>query len=144
MEEVVAAHPEDVFQYYLAYAIHDVTLTKWSKLKNNRYAITSEAQINYTIKASNRALKLKFDDALLRHELKENLRLAQEAQQEKWFHSSNLSWYLGGLALSFFLVFAYGLGLVTGGLIIWAYYTRHHMPVWKHLAQSGAVKTQGI
>lgn len=144
MEEVVAANPADVFQYYLAWAIHDVTLTKWSKLRNGRYAITSEAQINYTITASNRALKLKFDDAILRHELQENLRLAREAQQEKWFHSDNVLWYLGGLAASFFLIFAYGLGLVTGGLIIWAYYARHRMPVWKHLAQSGAVAAKGI
>jgi curved DNA-binding protein CbpA len=152
MEEVVKAHPEiDFFQFYLAWAIHDTTVQKWSKLKNGKFGITSEAQIDYTIKASKRALAFKFDDAQLRAGLQENLQMAETAQQMKWKHSQNILWYIGGLFVSFCMMLAIGsapavglIGMAGIGLIGWAYYTRHYKPNWKHLADSGAVSKAGL
>ncbi len=152
MEGVVKTHPDvEFFKFYLAWAIHDTTVHKWSKLNNGRYAITSEAQISYTIKASERALAFKFDDDQLRAGLRQNLQMAKTAQQMKWKHSQNMMWYLGGLLVSILMLFAIAsspgvglLGLAFLGLICWAYYSRHYKPNWKHTLDSGVVATAGL
>jgi tetratricopeptide (TPR) repeat protein len=152
MEQVVAAHPDaSAFQYYLAWAIHDETLKKWSVLPNDKYVITSPAQIEYTEKATRRALSLKFDDAPLRKSLEDNMRIAQDASQVKWFHSSNLKFYIGGIFVGFLMLFAFSkapvVGLLGLALIVgsgYAYNVRHHIPTWKHTAQVANLKKKGI
>ena len=145
MEEVVQAAPEvEVFHYYLAAALHDVTLEKWSRLRSGSYLITSPEQIQVTRKMSNRALKLNFTDEGLRSSIKDNLRLADQAEAVKWTLSANGLWYLGALVIGLALIAANGIGipavLVVGGV----YYMRHHKPQWKYNAANPTIQTKGI
>lgn len=145
MEDVVKEYPnEKFFQYYLALAIEAVQLTKWSQLSNGGYMITSPAQIDLTRQMSGRALELKFDDEPLRNSLKENLMLADRAAQEKWFHSNNKMWYIVALIVGLVLIPQYGLGLLIVGGVVWAYWARHHMPVWKFNARNPKIVAQGV
>lgn len=141
MEDVVKAEPDqEVFQYYLAWALHDVNIKRWTSVAGGRVVITSPEQIALTRKMSGRALKLKFKDADLRHELEKNMKIANDAEEMIWIHSSNLGGYAFGLFVSFVGIFAaYGLGLVPLGLIIWMYVARHRKPRWQFQAKAAGV-----
>jgi tetratricopeptide (TPR) repeat protein len=144
MEEVVKENPGvSSFAYYLALAIESVQLTKWSRLKNGNWVITSEAQIDVTRKMSGRALSLKFDDAPLRKSLQENLTLADKAAAVKWFHSSILGWAIT-LLIGLGLIAAHGIGVVVVLAVIVLYTVTHRMPVWKHSAKSPDIARKGI
>lgn len=145
MEEVVKAVPDvEVFQYYLATALHDVNLEKWSRLGTGAYMITSPAQIAVTREMSGRALKLKFSDEALRASLQDNLRLADVAEASKWTMSGNILWYLGGLVLGILLIGANGLGLLVVALVVVTFVLRHHKPQWKFNAANPLIQTRGI
>lgn len=144
MEAVVTEYPAvEFFQYYLALALHDVNLTKWSRMQSGTYILTSEAQIRVTQQMSGRALKLKYDDKALRASLTENLDLAERAEQVKFFHSS-----LGGWAFAAFvgvLLIAYnGLGILIIAAVVTLYVVLHRMPVWKHNAKLLGIARHGV
>ena len=144
MEDVVKEYPyEEYFQYYLALAIEAVQLTKWSRLRNGNWTITSQAQIDITREMSGRALKLKFDDEPLRRSLQENLKLADKAAEIRWFHSN-----LGGWAIAFgiglIMIAAHGIGIFVVIAVAALYTLTHRMPVWKHSAKNPAVAKRGI
>lgn len=144
MEEVVKEYPDvPGFQYYLALAIEAVQLTKWSRLKNGRRLITSEAQIDLTRKMSGRALSLKFEDEPLRESLEENLTLADRAAQVKWFHSSIMGWGIA-LIIGLGLIAAHGIGVIIVIAVAALYTWTHRMPVWKHSAKDPDIARKGI
>lgn len=154
MEEVVKSAPAvEVFQYYLAAALHDATLEKWSHLSSGPYLITSPEQIEVTRQMSRRALALKFSDETLRGSLEENLRLADVAEAATWTMSGNMKWYIAGFLLGLVLLFSgFGggnvltglIGLAIGGLVVFAFVSRHHKPQWKYNAVHPMIKTRGI
>lgn len=145
MDEVVADHPDvEVFQYYLAAALHDANLDKWSRRQNGAFTITSPEQIAITREMSGRALKLKFSDEPLRRSLQENLDLANKAEAKRWDHSSNVAWYLGGILMGLLLIAAYGLGIIVTAAVVWAYVTRHYLPGWKINAADPYLSSRGI
>lgn len=150
MEDVVKAAPDnEFFAFYLAWALHEVTLSKWSQLVNGRFAITSEEQIRVTKEMTQRALALRFDDDKLRSSLQENMELALKAEETVWRHSDNLMWYLGGLGVSLLMVFS-GIGMLTmvGILgvvaISLAYVTRHRKPLWRFNQIQAPIVKAGI
>ncbi len=146
MEEVTRDHPgNEFFNYYLAYALHDVTLEKWSRLPNGSFVITSEEQISVTRAMTNRALGLKFDDDRLRASLRENMQLADRAAETIWEHSSNLLWYLGALLVGLIMLFSgeptmMFIGFLLLGGSIAAYVKRHHKPRWRFSADLPLVR----
>jgi len=154
MEEVVKAVPDvEVFQYYLASALHDVTLTKWSRLNGGNFILTSPEQIAETRRLSGRALNLKFTDEDLRASLKDNLRLADLAEASKWRGSSQTLWYLGGLLVGIIMLFAgFGagsagvgiVGLLVAALVVFVFVVRHHKPQWKFNAANPGITTRGV
>ena len=154
MEEVVKAVPDiEVFQYYLASALHDVTLTKWSRLNGGNFIITSPEQIAATRELSARALKLKYSDEALRASLQDNLRLADLAEASKWRGSSQTRWYLGGLLVGIIMLFAgFGagsagvgfIGLLLAALVVVVFVLRHHKPQWKFNAANPGITTRGV
>ncbi len=150
MEEVVKAVPDnEFFSYYLAWALHDVTLTKWSQLRNGSYLITSEEQIRVTRQLTERALALRFDDDKLRTSLRENLELANKAEETIWQHSANLMWYLGGLLVALLSVLSgqagiVMFGLVLGAAVIAAYVMRHRKPRWRFHHLGAAIARPGL
>jgi len=154
MEDVVKASPDvEVFQYYLAAALHDVNLEKWSRLKGGQFIITTPEQIAITRQMSGRALALKFSDETLRASLKDNLRLADQAELAKWTNSGQILWYLGGTFLGIILLFSgFGgnlpglglIGLALAALAVFVFVQRHHKPVWKYNAANPGITTRGI
>ncbi len=150
MEDVVKVAPDnEFFAYYLAWALHEVTLSKWSQLINGRFAITSEEQIRVTKEMTQRALALRFVDDKLRSSLQENMELALKAEETVWSHSGNLTWYLGGLAVSLLMVFSgYGMLILIGILsiagIVLAYVTRHRKPQWRFTLAEAPIVKAGI
>ncbi|CAH0247602.1 tetratricopeptide repeat protein [Microbacterium sp. Bi128] len=154
MEEVVKAQPgAEVFQYYLAWALHDVNLAKWSRLRGGGFLITSPEQIRITREMSGRALRLTFSDDALRASLQDNLRRADLAEASKWTGSGNILWYLGAALAGLIMLFAgFGagsavvglLGLLIGGLAVWLFIARHHKPGWKFNAANPAVHVRGV
>jgi tetratricopeptide (TPR) repeat protein len=144
LEDVVREYPNvPGFQYYLALAIERVQLTKWSRLKNGNWVITSQAQIDVTREMSGRALNLNFDDEQLRRSLQENLALADKAAQVKWFHSNIMPWGIA-LLIGLALIAAKGLGLVIVIAVAVLYTVTHRMPTWKHSAKAGNIARRGI
>jgi len=154
IEQVVKAEPSvEFFQYYLAAALHDVNLAKWSRMSNGSFMITSPMQIRVTREMSGRALKLKFSDDALRASLQDNLRRADVAEQQKWTLSGNILMYLGAFLVSLIMLFA-GFGSGSGGVgfigllaaagIVWAYVTRHHKAVWQYNAASPGITVRGV
>jgi tetratricopeptide (TPR) repeat protein len=145
MEEVVEAHPKQaMFQYYLALALHEVTLSKWARLHNGDWMITSPEQIDVTRALSNRALSLKFDDPALRTSLQENLDLANKAATTRWFHANVGAW-LVALVFGFCLTGAKVLlGIAVMAAVIGLYVVTHRKPVWKHNASLGILQKPGI
>ncbi len=150
MEDVVRAVPDnEFFAYYLAWALHDATLTRWSLLRNGSYTITSEEQIRVTKQMTERALALRFDDPKLRSLLLENLEFATKAEETVWRHSDNVLWYLGGLLVSIIMLFsgnagAAFVGLMVGGAIAAAYVMRHRKPKWQFQLQNAAIARAGV
>ncbi len=154
MEEVVKSQPDvEVFQYYLAWALHDVNLTKWSRLRGGGVIITSPEQIKVTREMSGRALKLKFSDDALRASLQDNLRRADLAEASKWTGSGNILWYLGATLVGIIMLFSgFGagsagvgvVGLISAGLVVWAFVARHHKPGWKFNAANPGIQTRGV
>jgi len=150
MEDVVSANPDNpFFAYYLAAALHDVTLTKWSLLTGGSYLITSEEQIRVTKEMTERALALRFDDDKLRASLRENLELANRASETIWRHSSNLLWYLGALLVGIICLFSGNGGAAIVGLLllggaIAAYVTRHHKARWVFHRQTASIARPGV
>lgn len=153
MEDVVKNSPrEKVFQYYLAQALHDANLHKWSRTSNRKFVITSPEQIRVTREMSGRALKLNFSDKALRESLEDNLQRADKAESKQWTTSNNVRFYIGGFvaALIFLFVGFKGsvglslLGLLLGAVIVWAYIARHYKPQWQHNAANPLVVTRGI
>jgi curved DNA-binding protein CbpA len=136
MDAVVKEHPNvAVFQYYLALALHDTNLAKWTKLRNGKFLITSPAQIAVTRDMSGRALGLRFDDPPLRASLEDNLRFADQAEAMTWFHSQ-----LGGYALTvvvglIILAFSPIVGILVVAGAVALYVATHRMPRWKHQAK---------
>lgn len=144
MEEVVKENPQiTVFQYYLALAIEQVQLTKWSQTRSGSYILTSPAQIELTRKMSGRALALKFDDEPLRRSLKENLQLAERAAATKWYHSNILGWLIA-LVIGLVLISVHGIGLILVIAVVALYTVTHRRPVWKQNAKSPAIVKRGI
>lgn len=150
MEDVVRQAPDNqFFSYYLAAALHDVTLSKWSKLRNGNAMITSESQIQATRDLSNRALALRFDDDKLRASIRENLDFANKAAEVIWRHSSNVLWYVGAVVVGLFMLLS-GIGgmilfgLILAGAAIAAYVVRHRKPLWQFQQQSSAVARAGV
>jgi Tfp pilus assembly protein PilF len=144
MELVVAEHADvEFFQYYLALALHDVNLTRWSRTRSGTYIITSPAQISVTKEMSGRALKLKYDDSALRASLTENLQLAARAEEVKFFHSGLGGWATGVL-IGLFLIAYHGLGLLIIAGLVALYVALHRMPVWKHNAKQLGISHHGI
>lgn len=154
MEEVVKARPDvEVFQYYLAWALHDTNLTKWSRLRGGGVLITSPEQIKVTREMSGRALALKFSDDALRASLQDNLRRADLAEASKWTGSSNILGYLGATLVGLIMLFAgFGagagvvglIGLIVAGLAVWTFVARHHKPGWKFNAANPAIQNRGV
>ncbi|MCA0308553.1 MAG: tetratricopeptide repeat protein [Actinobacteria bacterium] len=150
MEDVVRQAPDNpFFSYYLAAALHDVTLSKWSKLTNGSFLITSESQIAVTRDLSNRALALKFDDDKLRASIRENLDFANQAAEVIWRHSSNVLWYVGAVLIGLFSLMSGNGGMILFGLIlaggaIAAYVARHRKPRWQFHQQSSSVARAGV
>jgi tetratricopeptide (TPR) repeat protein len=154
MEQVVKAEPKaTVFQYYLAWALHDVNLTKWSTLSDGSVLITSPEQIRVTRQLSRRALELDFTDDPLRESLRDNLRRADVAEQVRWTVSGNLRWYVGAVVAALIVFFAgigggsagaAVLGLAVVAVVVWAYVVRHHKPVWKTSSEHPAIKHRGV
>jgi tetratricopeptide (TPR) repeat protein len=144
MEEVVKEYPDvPGFQYYLALAIERVQLTKWSRLSNGNWIITSQAQIDITRQMSRRALSLKFQDEPLRRSLQENLTLADKAAQTKWFHTNVLAWTVA-LLIGCALIAAKGVGVIVVLLVVVLYILTHRMPVWKHNSKGSGIAKRGI
>lgn len=145
MEAVVRENPDNPsFEYYLALALHDTNLAKWTKLANGRFILTSPAQINITRQMSGRALRLKFDDPALRASLEDNVRRANYAERVTWSRSEHTGAYI-------FLIVCgvLGLGLMGAGLLILvptiaAYVIRHHTPVWKQNSKQFGITAFGI
>lgn len=150
MEGVVKAFPDnEFFAYYLAWALHDATLTKWSLLRNGSFLITSEEQIRVTKQMTQRALALRFDDTKLRSLLLENMQLATKAEETIWRHSSNLLWYLGGLLVSILMLFsgnagASFMGLLVGAAIAGVYVLRHRKPRWQFHQLEASIAKAGV
>lgn len=154
MEEVVKARPDvEVFQYYLAWALHDVNLRKWSRLRGGGVIITSPEQIRITREMSGRALQLKFSDDTLRASLQDNMQRADLAEAAKWTGSGNMLWYLGAALVGIIMLFSgFGagsavvgiIGLLIGGLAVWVFIMRHHKPGWKFNAANPAIQTRGV
>lgn len=144
MEDVVKEYPDQqFFQYYLALAIEAVQDTKWSRTRDNRLLITSEAQINVTREMSGRALKLHFDDEPLRKSLQRNLDIANRAAEIKWFHSSIGSWGIA-LLISLALIGAQGIGVLFVIVVVALYVVTHRRPVWKQNARNPSIVKRGI
>lgn len=144
MEAIVKEYPEvQIFQYYLALALHDVNLTKLSRVQGGGYILTSAEQVQVTRDMSGRALRLKYDDKALRASLQENLDLAQRAEQVRFFHSSIGGWAFA-LLVGLFMVAYHGLGILIMGIVVVAYVALHRMPVWKHNAGMLAIAHRGI
>ena len=144
MESEVKEYPdEQFFQYYLALAIEAVQDSKWSRTRDNKLIITSEAQIEVTRQMSGRALKLKFDDEPLRKSLQRNLDLADKAAEVKWFHSSVGSWVIA-LLISLALIPANGIGVLLTIGVVALYVATHRRPVWKNNARNPAIVKRGI
>lgn len=144
MEDVVKEHPNvPFFQYYLALAIEAVQDSKWSRTRDGRLLLTSEAQINMTHEMSARALRLKFDDEPLRKSLQRNLDLAAKAAETQWFHSSVGGW---GFALLISLAFiaAHGIGIIFVIVVVGLYAATHRRPVWKQNSRNPAIVKRGI
>jgi curved DNA-binding protein CbpA len=144
MEGVVKEFPDtEVFQYYLALALHDVNLTKWSRLRDGSWSLTSEAQIDITRRMSGRALGLKYDDQRLRASLQENLDLADAAAEDAWYHG-DFGPYMFAVLVGICALAAYGLGVLIIGAAVWVYVATHRMPRWKHNAKSPFIAQRGI
>jgi tetratricopeptide (TPR) repeat protein len=144
MESVVRENPDSkYFQYYLALALHEVNLTKWSKLRSGTVILTSPAQIAVTHEMSGRALRLKFDDQALRTSLQENIDLANKAAEIKFFHA-HLRGYAFALFVGLVLISAKGIGLLIVAAVIGLYVATHRMPVWKHCAKFNSIAKRGI
>ncbi|MHB1431000.1 MAG: tetratricopeptide repeat protein [Streptosporangiaceae bacterium] len=144
MEDVVREHPEEeFFQYYLALAIEAVQDSKWSRTRDGRLLITSEAQISLTREMAGRALRLKFDDEPLRTALQRDLNLADKAAETKWFHSSIGAWAFAVL-ISLALIAANGIGLIFLIIVVGLYVPTHRRPVWKQNARNPAIVKRGI
>jgi len=144
MEDVVNEYPDQqFFQYYLALAIEAVQHSKWSRTRNNRLIITSEAQIDITRQMSGRALALNFDDEPLRKSLQRNLDLANQAAEMKWFHSSIGAWGVA-LLISLGLIAAHGIGILFLIVVVALYVVTHRRPVWKQNAKNPSIIKKGI
>lgn len=144
MESVVNDHPDvEFFQYYLALALHDANLEKWSSTRNGKYVITSEKQIQVTKDMSNRALGLTYDDKALRASLEENLEIAHKAETVQFFHS-NLGPWAFALFVGIVLIGFDGLGVVIILGVIVGYVYTHRMPAWKHNAKTVSVSRHGV
>jgi len=144
MEDVVREYPgQQFFQYYLALAIEAVQDSKWSRTRDNKLMITSEAQIEITREMSNRALRLHFDDAPLRKSLQRNLDLADKAAETKWFHSSIGAWSIA-LLISLGLIAEHGIGIIFVIAVVVLYVVTHRRPVWKENAKNPSIVKRGI
>lgn len=144
MEAVVAENPDPFFQYYLAQALHDVNLTKWARLRNGRYVITSAEQIAVTRQMSGRALKLSFEDRDLRASLEENLQLADAAEKMVWVHKDLKAWLVG----LFFGLVIIAASPVVGVLIILvvlaSYVPLHYKALWRFNARLPGIVSKGV
>jgi len=144
MEDVVKEYPDQqIFQYYLALAIEVVQDSKWSRTRNNKLLITSEAQIEITRQMSGRALTLHFDDEPLRRSLQRNLDLANAAAETKWFHSNITGWSIA-LLISLVLIAAHGIGILFAIVVVALYVGTHRRPVWKQNARNLSIVRKGI
>lgn len=150
-EEVVAAHPEvEVFQYYLALALHDANLEKLTRARGG-YMITSPQQIAITREMAGRALKLNFHDKELSDSLKENLALADQAEKIVWTPSEHkMIYFVGivigvvmfsGFGMNAFLIGLLGILLVAG--VPFLYVKRHRMPLWQFNASRAGITSNG-
>lgn len=144
MEAVVREYPDQqIFQYYLALALEQVNLSKWTQLQSGARCITSEAQIAVTYEMSGRALQLRFDDAPLRASLQENIDLANRAAEIRWYHVGFGAWaiaFVVGLAL----IPVKGIGLLIVAAVVAGYALTHRMPVWKHNSRRLDISKRGI